>query len=354
MTILNLVPAVLVRVRTVAATPMRGERALQSIIFVVLFGALALGGTAPVSAQSTPYNSLTLDWTAPGDDGDVGQVSSYQLRYSTSAVGPDTTSWWNGIPSSQRLTLVPPLAPAGATDSYTVSGLTQGTTYYFVLRALDEVPNISGYSNVAVGTTQSCSAPTSAPDPFSTVADTGQVLVSWSQTIDPLAVSLHLYRAQGLTAPLTLYRTLSPSATPFLDAPLPPGTTYRYRAAWMGSTCEGPSTSIATATTPGTPGPPPPTGAAGSSIHVYPNPSSGPIRMVIEVAASTSQAVRVRLFDLNGHWIATLADGTYPPGTSELQWGRVGRDGRQVAPGYYELLGTVGSARVRESLVLLP
>jgi fibronectin type III domain protein len=325
-----------------------------ALLRAVLLSALGIGFANHAVGQ-TVYDSITLDWTAPGDDGTVGQASSYDLRYSTASVGIDTLSWWNG---ASQATGEPAPKPSGSTDSYTVTNLTQGTTYYFVIRALDEVGNISGFSNVAVGATQSCNAPTSDPGPLSAVADTGQVLVSWSSTVDPLAVSLKLYRGQGANGALSLYRTLSPTPASYLDTSVSPGTTYRYRATWMGSACEGPTSSITPpVTTPGTPPPPPPPppdDAAGSAIHAYPNPASGPVRLVIEVAGSASQPVLVRLFDMNGHWIATLADGTYPPGPSETTWTRLGRDGKTVVPGYYELLGAVGTAKVRERLVLIP
>lgn len=327
--------------------------ATRALLGLALSCLAQLGLPSPVAAQ-TPYNSITLDWTAPGDDGNVGQVSSYELRYSTTAVGVDTVLWWNNVPTSQRVTLGLPLVPAGLTQSATVTGLTQGTTYSFVVVARDEVPNTSGFSNVAVGTTQSCGAPTSPPGQFSAVADTGQVLVSWNSTADPLAVSLNLYRAQGTTGPWSLLQNLPLATTSYVDVAVASGTTYRYRAAWMGSLCEGPSTSTETVTTPGTPVPPPPTGAEGSTIHAYPNPAGSSIRLAINVTASTPQPVSVRLFDMNGRWIATLANGSYPPGPSEISWSRVSRDGGRVAPGYYEILGTVGTVQVRERLVLLP
>ena len=318
----------------------------------LLLSGLVLVMAQPALAQVNPYNSVGLEWTAPGDDGNVGQVSSYQLRYSTTPVGTDTTGWWND-PTTVGITLGPPLAAAGATDSTRVSGLNQGTTYYFIIRALDEAQNISGFSNVATGTTYSCNAPGAAPAQFTAVADTGQVLVTWNSTSDPLAVSLHLYRAQGTSGSWTMVN-IPLNQTSYWHSPLQPGTTYRYRAAWMGAACEGPSTATVSVTTPGTPPPPPPAAAEGSNIRAYPNPAHGSIRLVIDVQGASSQAVDVRVFDMSGRWIATVVNGSYPSGTSEVTWSRVARDGGHVGPGYYELLGTIGSTRVRERIVLLP
>ncbi len=313
----------------------------------------------PAFAQTSAANSMTLLWTASGDDGDQGQVSGYEARFRTTppAAG-DTLTWWNGVPSGQRITLGPPRASAGADDSTKVTGLSQNTTYYFVIRAFDEQPNYSAYSNVATGTTASCNAPSAAPTGFGAVADTGQVTVSWGATSDPLALSLHLYRAQGSTGAFNQIQNLSPGTTSFLDTSVLAGTTYRYRAAYMGTLCEGPTTGVATVTLPGTPPPPPPAATAGSStIHAYPNPASsatGSIRIVVDVDATVATPAYLRLFDLNGHWVATLADGNYPPGKTEVAWNRIGRDGRTVGPGYYEILGTIGITRVRDRIVLLP
>ena len=329
--------------------PASGRMGKPTLAGVALLATMALSAV-PAWAQ-TPYNSLTLEWTAPGDDGVVGRATSYDLRYRTVGItGVDTVTWWNG---ATTVSGEPAPGTAGTTDAMTVTGLSQGTTYYFIIRAADEVPNWSGFSNVAVGTTQSCSAPAAAPGQFSAVADTGQVQLTWNSTNDPLAQSLNLYRAVG-SGGFSLLQNLPGIPTSYTDTSVNPGTTYRYRAAWKGATCEGPYASAGPVTTPGIPGQPPPAAAGPAAIHVYPNPASGSIRLVIEVGASTAQAVRIRLFDMSGHWIATLAEGTFPHGTNEVSWSRAARDGQRVGPGPYELIGTVGSDRVHERLILLP
>ena len=62
-------------------------------------------------------------------------------------MGVDTLSWWNAA------NVVPAISAPGVvgdTDSVTVAGTFRtGTHYYFLIKACDEVPNCSGYSNVA-------------------------------------------------------------------------------------------------------------------------------------------------------------------------------------------------------------
>lgn len=319
--------------------------------------------SAPSSpAQPNPYNSLTLLWTAPGDDGDVGTVSGYEIRYGTTAPAPgDTASWWNGIPSSQWISKFGTLAPAGQPDSALVLGLTQGTTYYFVLVAMDEVANRSAYSNIAAGTTQSCGAPTYPPGSFAAAADTGEVIVTWQPASDASALSLRLYRAVGSSGTFALYQTLAPTSNSYRDTGVQPGTSYRYRAAWAGPdiqgvACEGPSATAGPVTTPGNPPGGGGSGAAAAAptIHAYPNPSSGTVNLSIDVTGTRTQSVRLRLFDMSGRWVSTITESDYAPGTHVVSWPRTGRNGERVAPGYYEVLGTVGGTKVRERLILLP
>lgn len=334
----------------------RWRAALPLGALAAAFGALAV--TAPVArAQANGYNSLTALWTAPGDDGNTGVVTAYELFYDTRAPGPDVAAWWNAVPYSQRLSLIPPLAVAGQPDSARVAGLSQGTTYYFVIVARDEAANVSSYSNVATGATLSCGAPASTPTSFAADVDSAGVLVTWDAATDPAALSLHLYRATGSTPTWTLVQSFAPTSTSYRDARTAPGTTYRYRAAWAGPdiqgvTCEGPSSAQAIVTTPTRAGVP--AVAGGGQIHAYPNPASDQVQVTVEVTAPAPIAAKIRVYDMSGHWLGTVAEGTFPPGRSVVTWDRRSRAGLRLAPGYYELLGTVGNTRVRERLVLLP
>lgn len=94
--------------------------------------------------------SLTLTWTAPGDDGLLGTANQYALRYSSSAI--DTEADW------QAATMVsnPPTPQvSGSTETFTVAGLNSETRYYFALKTADETPNWSDLSNSPLGITAS-------------------------------------------------------------------------------------------------------------------------------------------------------------------------------------------------------
>jgi uncharacterized protein (TIGR02145 family) len=100
-------------------------------------------------ATSNPTSSsIKLTWTAPGDDGDSGTASQYDIRYSTSNITP---SDWN---SATQCGDEPTPKVAGSSESYTVTGLTPDTKYYFAMKTADEVPNWSGLSNVPSGKTE--------------------------------------------------------------------------------------------------------------------------------------------------------------------------------------------------------
>ena len=82
--------------------------------------------------------SVAFNWTAPGDDDDRGQATSYAL-----AIGPCPFD----AATATQVATASPLA-AGSPERYGASGLAAGT-YCVNVTATDEVGNVSGASNVA-------------------------------------------------------------------------------------------------------------------------------------------------------------------------------------------------------------
>jgi chitodextrinase len=84
-----------------------------------------------------------------------GTASQYDIRYSTSAIN-------NGNFSSATQVGSPPTPLVGGSfQSFVVTGLNSETTYYFAIKAADEVPNWSSLSNVvSVATSNDATPPT--------------------------------------------------------------------------------------------------------------------------------------------------------------------------------------------------
>lgn len=116
---------------------------LLSITFLAL--PFIIGGS--VFAQNVTSNSVTLTWTAPGDNDDVGTASEYDIRYSLSLI--NESNW----ASATQVSGEPAPQIAGSAETFTVEGLESNTTYYFALKSADEVPNWSDISNVISRTT---------------------------------------------------------------------------------------------------------------------------------------------------------------------------------------------------------
>ena len=98
-----------------------------------------------LTARFLTTTSLTLTWTAVGDDSLVGTASHYDIRYSVNQM----IAWDQMTPVSDP----PTPKAAGQAETLTVGGLQANAQYYFRLKVADEVRNWSSVSNQAHGWT---------------------------------------------------------------------------------------------------------------------------------------------------------------------------------------------------------
>lgn len=122
---------------------MRARVNLDKILYLVL--SIIIFSCASLYSQGSV--SITLNWTAPGDDGDIGTAAVYDIRYSTNPI--NASNWESAVQVQNE----PAPSSAGTVESFTVGNLSQNTTYYFAMMAADEAGNWSGLSNVAVVST---------------------------------------------------------------------------------------------------------------------------------------------------------------------------------------------------------
>jgi Leucine-rich repeat (LRR) protein len=108
-------------------------------------------GTAPsivtdLSVSGVTATSVSLTWTASGDDGSSGRASRYDLRYWDHEID------WSNFDSALQATGEPSPSTAGQTETATVSGLKTDSIYYFALKVFDEAGNYPGVSNCVTAT----------------------------------------------------------------------------------------------------------------------------------------------------------------------------------------------------------
>ncbi len=98
--------------------------------------------TTDLHASDSSAASVTLAWTAPGDNDFEGRPDRLEIRYATTLI---TT---NNFSSATLAANLPSPAEGGESQQFVVTGLNPNTQYYFALRAFDEVSNAGDLSNV--------------------------------------------------------------------------------------------------------------------------------------------------------------------------------------------------------------
>lgn len=309
-----------------------------------LLGAACLlaGLLAPAAARA---DAVALTWTAPGDDGNVGRASSYEMRYSESPIAAaDTAAWWA---SAISVGAMPPPLPAGSQESFVVVGLATGKTYYFIIRASDEVPNVSGFSNVAVKQTNG-SVPLVTPLNFAARASQGVVRLTWD-LVPPGGAELgyRVYRKARTEVATSFLKALPLTAASYNDSTPAPGATYDYSLATYDATSESPRTTVTLAVPAGS--------VAATALHGFPNPARDQVTFRLTVqGGTTSTPTRITIFDLTGHRICLLADRVLAPGDHALTWGCTSDQGNRVAPGLYNVVMEGPSGRTFTRLAIVP
>ena len=130
---------------------------------VISFTTLTQTDTTPPSAVNdlsvtdTTETSLSVGWTATGDDGTTGTATAYDIRYGTEAITDANFA------NATAVANPPTPSAAGAAESLTLSSLTSDTTYYVALKVTDDEGNTSAISNITNGTTDEEQAPPPPP-----------------------------------------------------------------------------------------------------------------------------------------------------------------------------------------------
>lgn len=206
------------------------ENPLRLNVTSQTFDAVAPAAVKDLRITGSGLNDVTLRWTAPSDAGAL--VKSYELAYSTTALGADTSAWFNTI--AQKATNLPTPATPGATDSAKVTGLTTGARYYFLLRAFDDYGNASGFSNLAVINSVAVEeAPENMPRRFVLAQN---IPNPFYQNREHTTIRYELANAQPVQVELRVYNLLGREVRRLLAARQAAGV---YEAQWNGRFADG-------------------------------------------------------------------------------------------------------------------
>ena len=175
-------------------------------------------------AVTASQNDMTLNWTAPGDDGDEGTAVSYEIKISENQI---TTANWQ-----DATTLPNPPAPqvAGTVQSYLTDVPQPGIQYYFAIRATDDSQNTSQASNNASATLLEDTTPPATISDLAAESGDSFITLSWSAVgddgLDGLADH---YQIRSSNALITEANWETADLLPNLPAPAPSGSAETYQ-----------------------------------------------------------------------------------------------------------------------------
>jgi cellulose 1,4-beta-cellobiosidase len=159
---------------------------------------------------------VSLSWTASSG------ATSYNVKRATVSGGPYTT-----------------VATGVTVTNYTNTGLTNGTTYYYVVSAVNSVGESANSAQVsATPSTGGGTVPT-APTGLSVTDDNNHAVLSWSASTG--AISYRVKRDTVSGGPYTV--VASPTTSSYTDTAVVAGTTYYYVVSAVNAVGESPNSS---------------------------------------------------------------------------------------------------------------
>lgn len=329
------------RAYTFSSTSSRpGWRRWFAVLFTLV---LLLAAPALSHAQGAGADSVTLSWTAPGDDSVTGTAAAYDLRMSTSPI--DDASWDSATP----VTGLPAPQPPGTTEYAVVRGLTQGTTYWFAIKTSDHAGNWSALSNVFQWTWTLDTAPPTVPSGLQAARGGGGVQLQWSPDSDPDLLGYSVYRATDAAGPFTRLTGTPVTVLTWLDASTPAGASavwYALTASDVNGNESGRTAAVQVSLIDHV--------AAIALQPVRPNPSraANAVFIPLVVPPGATQA-RISIVDATGRRVRTLDATGLTEGAGEVLWDGRSDAGRIAPPGVYRAF-VAGNPRGNVRVVRLP
>ncbi len=170
---------------------------LSNVVATIPPDTIAPAGVDDLELLYQTDSSVTLSWTAVGDDSSSGQASLYDLRYYNNPINEN--NYELTIPIGD----VPAPGAAGVVETVTVSVPTT-TQQYIALKVGDETPNWSPLSNVIMTLPPDTVAPAAITDLAATSVDDDSVTLAWTAPGNNyLSGTAYAYDIRMSTSPIT-------------------------------------------------------------------------------------------------------------------------------------------------------
>jgi acid phosphatase type 7 len=193
--------------------------------FTIIKSAPTSPPAAPTSLSATAGSSqVTLAWAASAG------ATSYIVKRATVAGGPYAA-----------------IATGVTATSYVDSDVTNGTTYYYVVSAMNAAGE-SANSNQASATPQGGSPPAAPTNLVATTAGKTKIALTWTDNATN-ETGFKIEMATSATGPFTQIATVGANTTSYTSTGLSRHTTYYYRVRAYGSGGDSTYSNVASATT---------------------------------------------------------------------------------------------------------
>jgi hypothetical protein len=286
---------------------------------------------------ATGASSVSLTWTATGDDSLTGTATRYEVRWSAAPITPANfsaaTLVTGGVPA--------PAAP-GTAQGCTVTGLDRTVDLHFAARVADEMNNWSALSNDVSVPRLLDTAPPATPTGLAAAKEASGVRVHWTPNAEPDLAGYHVYRAMSAGGAFTRMDGSLLVSPEFLDAAAPDSASLWYAVSAVDASNNESARSAAFRVWLHAEGI-----VAVTLQAAYPNPSGLAEQVMLPVAVPASGPVdgRIDIVNSAGERVRSIALQALAPGTTLVAWDGRNDAGRATVPGVYRALLTAGGSQ---------
>lgn len=209
----------------------------------------SLGESTPSAQASATTTSAPTVPAAPIGVGAMGGTNQVTVSWATVTGATSYNLYWA---TTAGVTPATGTKITGATSPYVQTGLTAGTTYYYVVTAVNAAGESAASAQASATTSTGAPAVPSAPTGVTATGGTNSVTVSWGAVTGATSYNLYWSTTTGVTT--ATGTKITGATSPYRQTLLSANTAYFYIVTAVNGAGESAASSQASATTSATDG----------------------------------------------------------------------------------------------------